>query len=64
MAMAAYARWLLLINYENRQCGLAATFTTPVFGEHHCSTRDRYGWASSRPTGPCASRHGPPLRAG
>jgi len=23
-AMAAYARWLPLINYENRQCGLAA----------------------------------------
>jgi 2-keto-3-deoxy-L-arabinonate dehydratase len=23
-AMAAYARWLPLINYENRQCGLQA----------------------------------------
>jgi 4-hydroxy-tetrahydrodipicolinate synthase len=26
-AMAAYARWLPLINYENRQCGLAACKT-------------------------------------
>jgi 4-hydroxy-tetrahydrodipicolinate synthase len=26
-AMAAYNRWLPLINYENRQCGLAAAKT-------------------------------------
>jgi len=43
-AMAAYARWLPLINYENRQCGLQA-----------CKVLMREGRRDHPPT-PCATR--------
>ena len=34
-AIAVYERWLPLINYENKQCGLRATKALMAEGKHH-----------------------------